>query len=180
MTLFFPIRTNLFDGTPRKMLHIAPEAYLSRIFQQVPNLDYLSADLDSPRAMVKMDITNIQYPDNSFDVIICIHVLEHVPDDRQALSEFFRVLKPGGWAILQVPMSDREVTYEDFTITSPAERERHFGQTDHVRWYGRDYKDRLARAGFQVQVDRFTRELDSSEVRKNGLMYSEDVFLCRK
>ena len=162
------------------MLHIAPEAQLSRILTHVKNLDYLSADLSSKRAMVKMDITNIQYPDNSFDIIYCSHVLEHVPDDRQAMSEFYRGLKPGGWAILQVPLADRDVTYEDFSITDPVEREKHFGQHDHVRWYGRDFTDRLVQSGFDVKIDGFVRELDPGLSRKCGLMLSEDVYLCRK
>ena len=105
-----------------------------------PNIDYLSADLNSPSAMVKMDITNIKYEDNSFDVIICNHVLEHIPDDRKAMSELYRVLKPGGWAILQVPISLLlNKTYEDPTVTTPEEREKVFGQSDHVRIYAKDY-----------------------------------------
>jgi ubiquinone/menaquinone biosynthesis C-methylase UbiE len=162
------------------MLHVAPERHFANLFPNIPGVDYLSADLNRPMAMVKMDITDIQYPDNSFDVIYCSHVLEHIPDDHRAMSELFRVLKPGGWAILQVPQADLDVTYEDFSITDPAEREKHFGQYDHVRWYGRDYKDRLVRAGFQVTEDHIARELDPADAKRFGLMVSENVYLCRK
>jgi len=100
-----------------------------------------------------MDITKIQYPDNSFDAILCHHVLEHIPDYRKALEELFRVLKPGGWAIIQVPIEpDRKETYQDESVTSPSERERLFGQADHVRKYGRDFILRLHHAGFPVQI----------------------------
>lgn len=177
--LYFTQKTDLFDGTPRKMLHVAPEPQLSRHFSSKEYIDYLSADLMDPRAMVKMDITDIQFPDNTFDVIYCSHVLEHVPDDRNAMREFYRVLKPGGWAILQVPIT-AETTFEDPTVTSPEERERLFGQHDHVRRYGPDYKDRLADAGFSVKVDGFVRALDEKEIARMGLMQSEDVYFCAK
>jgi predicted SAM-dependent methyltransferase len=126
-----------------------------------------------------MDISDIQYRDNTFDVIYCSHVLEHVPDDRKALREFWRVLKVGGWAILQVPIIS-DVTFEDPTVTSPEERERLFGQHDHVRRYGPDYRDRLVDVGFSVTVDGFVRELDERTVGRCGLMRNEDVYFCRK
>ena len=126
-----------------------------------------------------MDISDIQYPDNTFDVVYCSHVLEHVPDDRRALREFWRVLKIGGWAILQVPITS-DVTFEDPTVTSPEERERLFGQHDHVRRYGPDYRNRLVDVGFSVTVDSFVRELDERTVSRYGLMRSEDVYFCRK
>jgi SAM-dependent methyltransferase len=129
--------------------------------------------------MVEMDVTSIQYPDDCFDVIYCSHVLEHVPDDRAAIRELYRVLKPGGWAILQVPIS-ADATFEDPTVTDPDARERLFGQDDHVRRYGPDYADRLAAAGFLVSVDGFVRELDDREITHFGLERSEDVYFCRK
>jgi ubiquinone/menaquinone biosynthesis C-methylase UbiE len=128
--------------------------------------------------MVKMDITDIQYPDNSFDVVYCSHVLEHVPDDRKAMRELARVLKPTGWAILAVPIFN-EKTFEDPTITSPEERERVFRQSDHVRIYGRDFVDRLRESGFDVTVDRFASGFSDEMVRKHGLS-REDIYLCRK
>jgi SAM-dependent methyltransferase len=172
-------KTNLFDGNQKKMLHVAPEAQLSPLIQKADYINYLSADLFDPNAMVKMDITDIQYPDNTFDVIYCSHVLEHVQDDRKAMGEFHRVLKPGCWAILQVPITV-DKTFEDPTVVSPKERERLFGQRDHVRRYGPDYKDRLVESGFSVAVDGFVRNLDNRAVRRFGLMRNEDVYFCRK
>jgi SAM-dependent methyltransferase len=179
MHLYMTQRTDLFNGQRKRMLHVAPEPELSEWFRKTEYIDYVSADLFNPRAMVRMDITDIQYRDNTFDVIYCSHVLEHVLDDKKALHEFWRVLKIGGWAILQVPITS-EVTFEDPTITSPEERERLFGQHDHVRRYGPDYLDRVVGVGFSVTVDSFARELDESTVSRYGLMRSEDVYFCRK
>jgi len=179
MWLYMTQKTNLFDGNQKKMLHVAPEPELSSLIQKADYINYLSADLSAPNAMVKMDITDIQYPDNTFDVIYCSHVFEHLQDDRKAMGEFYRVLKPGGWAILQVPIT-ADTTFEDPTVISPKERERLFGQHDHVRRYGPDYKDRLMEAGFSVTVDGFVRELDNRTVRRFGLMRDEDVYFCRK
>ena len=179
MYLYMTRKTDLFNGRRKKMLHVAPEPELSQWFQKTEYIDYLSADLSNPRAMVRMDISDIQYRDNTFDVIYCSHVLEHVPDDRKAMREFWRVLKIGGWAILQVPITS-DVTFEDPTVTSPEERERLFGQHDHVRRYGPDYRDRLVDVGFSVTVDGFVRELDERTISRYGLMRSEDVYFCRK
>ena len=177
--LYLTQKTDLFNGQDKKMLEVAPEYQLSRLFQKADYIDYHSADLFAPNVKVKMDITDIQYPDNAFDVIYCSHVLEHVPDDRKAMREFHRVLKPGGWAILQVPINDVS-TFEDPTGLNPESRVRLFGQHDHVRRYGLDYKDRLVDAGFSVTIDEFVRELDVPKVSKFGLMRCEDVYLCRK
>ena len=149
--LYLLYKTDIFNRSIR-LLHVAPEINLRKQFQECKNIDYLTADLYDSSAMVKMDITNIQYPDTSFDVIICNHVLEHVIDDHQAMSELYRVLKWGGWAILQVPISlQLQQTYEDLTITTPKAREIAFGQNDHVRIYAKDYRDRLEKVGFQVE-----------------------------
>jgi ubiquinone/menaquinone biosynthesis C-methylase UbiE len=131
--------------------------------------------------MVKMDITDIQYPDNSFDVVFASHVLEHIPDDVQAMRELCRVLRPDGWAVLQVPMWGPR-TKEDPTVTDPAERAKLFGQDDHVRMYGHDgeYERRLRRAGFDVTVERVTVELGAELTRRYRLLDNEDVYLCRK
>jgi SAM-dependent methyltransferase len=150
---FLQRETDLFDRRPKKMLHVAPEPCLSPHLRALPHLDYLTADLFSPTAMVVMDVTDIQYPDNSFDVIYCSHVLEHVLDDRKAMREFFRVLKPGGWAVLMVPI-EADVTFEDPSVTDPKERERVFGQEDHVRIYGPDFVDRPREAGFTIRAFR--------------------------
>jgi SAM-dependent methyltransferase len=179
MWLYLTQKTGLFDGKQKRMLHIAPEPELSRLIQKADYINYLSADLFAPDAMVKMDTTDIQYPDNTFDVIYCSHVLEHIKDDRIAIGELYRVLKAGCWAILQVPIA-AGTTLEDPTVISPKERERLYGQYDHVRRYGRDYKDRLMEAGFSVTVDPFVRELDNRIVKRFGLMRDEDVYFCRK
>jgi hypothetical protein len=176
--LYFGCRTDLFDGRPKSLLHVAPERHLAPLLWQVPGLTYLSADLDSPLAMASMDLTDAPYPDASFDVILCNHVLEHVPDDRRAMQELFRMLKPGGWAVLQVPMSG-EKTDEDPTVTDPKERERRFGQSDHVRMYGRDYGDRLADAGFEVHVDDFAHRLPPALARLCGIK-GQHVYFCRR
>jgi len=159
IALYLERRTSFFTD-PLKVLHFAPEPAFHEKFKSLSNLDYISADLISSRAMVKVDITDIPYEEHSFDVILCSHVLEHVQDDRKAMQELYRVLKPGGWALLQIPIqSSREKTYEDPSIVTPEERLKHFGQKDHVRIYGEDYKDRLASAGFTVKVDSPVKEL---------------------
>ncbi len=146
------------------------------------NLDYLTADLNPEQVMIKMDITAIQYPENTFDAILCNHVHEHIPDDRKAMNELYRVLKPGGWAILQVPFSMvLEKTYEDFTITSPQEREKYFGQKDHVRIYGKDYTQRLKEVGFTVEAYNWTNDnAFRNEKNRFGLNKDETVFYCSK
>lgn len=130
--------------------------------------------------MVKMDITDIRYPDESFDIIICSHVLEHVPDDVKAMSEFHRVLKKNGWAILLVPIAAMDKTYEDFSIVTEAGRLKAFGQSDHVRKYGKDYIDRLRSAGFNVTVIK-KEELASEEEIKRMCLSEDSItwgFVC--
>jgi len=157
--LFLEAKTDIFDGKPKTMLHVAPESCFESKFKKRIKGDYLTADLTSPSAMVKMDITDIQYPDQSFDVIYCSHVLEHVPDDKKAIREFFRVLKKDGWAILLVPITS-EKTFEDLSIVDPKEQFKAFGQEGHVRAYGPDYVDRLTDAGFTVKIFiRFSKKL---------------------
>jgi ubiquinone/menaquinone biosynthesis C-methylase UbiE len=178
--LFFEAETNLFTDRLR-MLHIAPERCIATRLHARKNIDYLSADLIPSWAMVHMDLTDIHFPAETFDVIYASHVLEHVPDDRLAMRELYRVLRCGGWAILQVPIW-RPRTNEDPTVTDPAERERRFGQSDHVRMYGHDgvYEQRLREAGFDVSVNRFARELSSETVRRYRLREAEDIYLVTK
>lgn len=143
-------------------------------------MGYVTADLQNP-ADFQWDITAIPQPDASFDVIYCSHVLEHVYEDRKAMSEFYRVLKPGGWAVLNVPITD-EVTFEDPSVTDPAERLRVFGQKDHVRRYGPDYVDRLREAGFQVETV-YPRDLFSIDELERLTLNSAaagEVFYCTK
>ena len=163
-----------------KVLHVAPEPIVARLLRSMADIDYLSADLESDEAMVKMDVTEIQFPDASFDVIICYHVLEHVPDDRRAMRELKRVLAPGGWALLQSPLSPGLAeTYEDWSITEPEDRERAFGQRDHVRLYGRDYGQRLREAGWEVDCVEFARTLSDAEIQRFSVDPEEDLYLCR-
>jgi SAM-dependent methyltransferase len=177
--LWLQDRTNLLSDQLR-LLHVAPERALQRRFARLPNLAYLSADLDSPFADIRLDVTDIEFDDSTFDVIVCNHVLEHVPDDRKAMRELQRVLKPDGWAVLLIPWDrNRAVTYEDWTVVEPAERERVFGQDDHVRIYGRDYVERLTDAGFAVSVERYDEELDDERIALYGLP-AEEIFHCRK
>ncbi len=181
--LFIRHRTDILQR-PVHLLHVAPEPQLGRLLQAAAQVDYLSADLYVENVMVKMDITDIPYPDDHFDAIICNHVLEHVPDDRRALRELYRVLKPGGWAILQVPYSERIPTsIEDPTITTPEDRARHFGQEDHVRIYAKvDYLARMADAGFRVETLRWWEEGPAFGNPDNrfGLMPRETLFVGRK
>jgi SAM-dependent methyltransferase len=179
--LYLERRTNLLVDRLR-VLHFAPERIFEEWLSSRPNLDYVSTDLERERAMVKADITDLPFPDGSFDVILCSHVLEHVVDDRKAMRELHRVLRPGGWALVLVPIDfGRTETFEDPTILEPADRQRVFGQDDHVRVYGCDFSARLEEAGFTVRVEDFTNELSESETRRYGLRPRRpDLHLCLK
>lgn len=179
--LFVSRKTDLFDGKAKKMLHVAPEPCLTSRLQPILGLSYLTADLFDSTAMVKMDVTNISYPDRSFDVIYCSHVLEHVQDDRRAMLEFHRVLKDDGWAILTVPIK-REATFEDPSIVEPEDRLRAFGQEDHVRVYGRDYVERLHSAGFHVVVTEANDLVNQDDLVRMGLSRSlgDKIYYCTK
>ncbi len=144
----------------------------------MPAVEYVSADIDPARAMVQMDITDIQYPDNTFDIVHCSHVLEHVPDDIQAMRQLHRVLKHGGCAIVAVPINAKQ-TFEDLSVTTPAERERIFGQYDHLRRYGPDIEQRLNKAGFDVQCVRPQDFIATEDIAKMRIG-DETIFLCRK
>lgn len=162
-----------------RVLHIAPEPCLSDRIRLRP-IVYVTADLNATHVAVRLDVTRLGFADDSFDLILCSHVLEHVPDDAAALSELYRVLAPGGWSMLQVPIEPalRE-TYEDPAITDPALREVHFRQSDHVRLYGGDYASRLEAAGFDVTVDTFAFKLPVPMVKRYGLV-PEIIHVGRK
>jgi SAM-dependent methyltransferase len=176
--------TDVFSR-PCSLLHVAPEPGLSRLLATSPNIAYVAGDLDPDRyrknvRASKLDLEDIDQPDESFDVIICNHVLEHVPDDRRAMSEIYRVLKSGGFAILQVPISFvLERTSEDPSVTDPAERARLFGQPDHVRLYGPDYPDRLGAAGFQVEIFETSRAF-AGETDRLEINPAENIYIGRK
>ena len=173
-------KTNLYAPFVKSLLHIAPEPVMRDKFRNVSHLDYLSADLLDPGAMVKMDITDIQYPDNTFDIINCSHVLEHVPNDRQAMRELYRVLKPNGFALLMVPVT-REKTFEDPSVTDPAKRAELFGQADHVRHYGPDFKDRLEASGFSTRAFAPGEIVGENDTFRFGVQGQRPiVFLCSK
>jgi predicted SAM-dependent methyltransferase len=165
------------------MLYVAPMRELETKFKWIRGLDCLTADLNDPKAMVKMDITNIQYPDNSFDIIICSHVLEHVSEDRKAISELRRVLKSDGWLTLMVPITV-EKTFEDPSVTDSAERERLFGQHDHVRKYGPDIHKRLEECGFVTKVYHLCDLFNDKEILRLGLKYIDQkkipIYYCKK
>jgi SAM-dependent methyltransferase len=179
MWFFLQEKTNFFKA-PLKVLHIAPEHCFIQRMENLPNLEYITADLESPLAKVKMDIHQMPFEDESFDVVFCNHVLEHVNDDIKACQEIKRVLKPTGWGILQSPVYDLETTLEDPTITDPKEREMIFGQADHVRKYGNDYASRLRKSGLIIQERPFVKELDPLLVSKHALPENEILFICFK
>ena len=162
-------------------LHVAPEQAFYKSFKKLDNIDYTTTDLHSPLANVKADICDLPFKENQFDVILCNHVLEHIPNDKKAMQELFRVLKPGGWAILQVPLDSKRLkTFQDDTITDPKERMRVFGQYDHVRLYGMDYFEKLEKSGFSTQAIIYAEELTSEEITRFGVVSHEIIPVCFK
>jgi SAM-dependent methyltransferase len=181
--------TQIFSTTENlNLLHFAPEKAFYKIFSKNENIRYFPCDIEPDSykffrntKIYKVDITEIAFKDNSFDVILCNHVLEHIVDDGSALRELYRVMKKGAWGIFQVPIDfNREKTYEDPTKTTPEERYAAFGQMDHVRWYGNDYPERLKKAGFKVSAFRYTDEFSAKEKFKYGLPEKESIYLCYK
>ncbi len=179
MWLFLQEKTDFFTKT-KKVLHIAPEYCFIDRFEKLDNLDYITGDIESPLAKVKMDVHQIPFEDNTFDVVFCNHVMEHVDDDIQACREINRVLKKDGWGIVQSPVYDLPETLEDKSITDPAEREQRFGQRDHVRKYGNDYAQRLRTSGLKVEENNYVKTLPTELVMKYGLPEKEIIFFCTK
>lgn len=178
--LYLQNETNFFS-TKKKVLHFAPEQAFYKRFKTLKNLDYTTTDLLSPIADVKADICDLPFQDNSYDIILCNHVLEHIPDDTKAMQELYRVLKPGGMGIFQIPQDlNREITFEDDSITDKKERAKIFGQYDHVRVYGRDYFDKLRRIGFNVEEVDYTTTLSEEEIKKYCLAKGEIIPVVRK
>lgn len=162
--LYLKAETTLFSE-PTKLLHFAPEQCFYTRFRESGTIQYTTTDLNSPLAAVKADICNLPFKNDEFDMILCNHVLEHIPDDKQAMCELYRVLRPGGTAVFQVPLeNDREKTFEDNSITDREERARIFGQYDHVRIYGMDYFERLKSVGFEVQALDYTQKIPKTDV----------------
>lgn len=185
LSLFLERETDLFERTGA-MLHIAPEYGLFRRLSRSSGLRYVTGDFDPELAGIQLDVMALPFEAESFDFLICNHVLEHVEDDRRALAEIHRVLRPGGWAILMCPVDHRRArTLEDPAALTPQDRHRVFGQSDHLRLYGRDYRDRLAEAGFAVRVDPYLDGFDERSIARLGLRREQDdafgveeIFLC--
>lgn len=180
MWLFMQRKTNFFKNE-LSVLHFAPEHCFFKHMQKLKNLKYLSADIGSPRAMVEVDMTNIQYQDNTFDVLISSHVLEHVSDDLKAMKELQRVQKLNGWSIHLAPIDySRTETYENPEVKTPEEREKVFGHYDHRRIYGTDYKSRLESSGFKVSVFKTSDFCSENEITKMGLKKDTEIYYCTK
>jgi len=178
--LYLKNETNFFSAN-LKVLHFAPEQAFYKRFRMLSNLEYTTTDLNSPLADVKADICNLPFKDHEFDVILCNHVLEHIPDDTKAMQELYRILKPNGWGVFQIPQDlSREKTFEDHTITDRIERAKIFGQYDHVRVYGRDYFDKLRTIGFKVEEVDYTSKLSKEEVTKFCLAKGEIIPVVKK
>jgi SAM-dependent methyltransferase len=169
---------------------MAPEWGIRRVLKNMSNVDYLSGDLDPRLADLRVDITEMPFRDDYFDLLICVHVLEHIPDDGAAMREIRRVISNNGAAVLQHPIHYYRSTYEDAQFRTPEDRLREFGQVDHVRIYGSDFPDRLKAAGLDVSVVRYEVQFTELEINRYGLVgedssankgYSGDeIYLCRK
>jgi SAM-dependent methyltransferase len=160
-----------------RMLHVAPEPIFQKKLRPLLGNRYLTADLQADSVDVKMDVTDIPFGDRTFAAIMCNHVLEHVPDDYKAMREFRRVLADDGWAILMVPICP-EKTFEDLSVTSPEDRLRIFGQSDHVRKYGPDFEDRLEEAGFVVDPVVAEQFLSDKEITRFGIRRDHIMYVC--
>lgn len=181
MWLYLKEQSNFFSANKLDVLHIAPEQCFHKKFKNQKNLNYLTGDLVSPIADMHFDLHEIPLEDNRFDVVFCNHVLEHVDDAHQCMSELYRVMKPGGWGIMQVPLDySRDTTYEDASITSPEEREKHFWQKDHVRLFGNDYPEWLKKAGFEVETFDVNQKYSSEMVDRYRLIKEEMIFVVSK
>ncbi|GAL68063.1 class I SAM-dependent methyltransferase [Jejuia pallidilutea] len=178
--LYLKYETNFFSDN-LKVLHFAPEQCFLKRFRKLNNLNYTTTDLVSPIADVKADICNLPFENNTYDVILCNHVLEHIPDDTKAMRELYRVMKPGGMGIFQIPQDlNRDVTFEDNSITDKKERAKIFGQYDHVRVYGRDYFDKLRSIGFKVEEVDYTASLTKTQIKTYCLAKGEIIPVVTK
>lgn len=178
--LYLQRMTTVFTA-PTRLLHVAPERRLEPLLRAAGNVEYVSGDLAPGRAQHRLDVTAIDFPDGSFDVVLCNHVLEHIPDDARALAELFRVIRPGGWAMLQVPLVYGIDTREDRSASDPADMLLRFGQRDHIRIYGAaDYERRLTAAGFEVTKESISERFGARVAERFGLLPDEQLFIARR
>ena len=178
--LYLDKETNFLNSN-LKVLHVAPEQVFYKKFKKLKNWEYFTFDLNSPIADIKGDLISTNFKDEYFDLIICNHVLEHIEDDKSALDEMYRILKYNGISILQVPINvKRENTFEDLSIKSKIQREKYFGQYDHVREYGLDFKDRVEQAGFKVEMINYSEKISEDLVIKYGLMKDDLIPIGKK
>jgi SAM-dependent methyltransferase len=181
MWLYLRDFSTFFTAPSLDVLHMAPEQCFLPIFKKQANLNYVTADIESPIADMHFDLHQIPLEDNRFDVVFCNHVMEHVDDPRQCMRELFRVMKPGGWAIMQVPQDmNRDITYEDPTVVTPEDREKHFWQKDHVRLFGKDYPDYLRSAGFEVEEFWLKDHLDTKTFDRFRISSDEVLYIAKK
>ena len=178
--LLFQERPEMLEDAA-SLLHFAPERFFQQHLERLPRLRYITADIDPSRGDLPLDLMDLKLPDSCFDAILCSHVLEHVPADRLAMRELHRVLRPGGWVVVMVPLDVwRTETYEDPSITDPQDRLREFRQEDHVRLYAPDIAGRLREAGFEVDEVPVAERMGADGARRYGLLPSDHVFVCRK
>ena len=178
--LYLDNETNILKSN-LKVLHVAPEQIFFKKFKKFNHWNYLTFDINSPIADIKGDLKSMKFKDESFDLVICNHVLEHIEDDKMALEEIYRVLNINGIAILQVPINvNREKTFEDSKITSQYDREKYFGQYDHVREYGIDYKERIEQVGFQVEMINYSDNFSEEMIIRYGLLKNDLIPIAKK
>ena len=178
--LYLKNETVLFEKKI-KLLHFAPEQAFYKRFKKLSNIQYDTIDINSPLAKIKADICDLPIKENTYDFILCNHVLEHVLDDNKAMSELYRVLKKGGTGIFQVPIDmKREKTFQDDSITDKLERNKIFGQYDHVRIYGKDYFNKLEDTGFKVQQVDYSKKFSDKEILKFSIIKGEIIPVCTK
>jgi SAM-dependent methyltransferase len=177
--LYLEEQTDVFKA-PQRLLHVSPALSTGWAFRKLHHLDYVAGEIKMrPFVDVIFDLKQCPFPNNEFDTIICIHVLEHVDDDLPAIDEIHRILKPGGTAIIGVPVRMDKATYEDPSITSPQDRKIHFGEKDHWRFYGHDLIGRLENTGLKVDLV-FAKDRPPHDIDRHGLKRDEVMFICRK